>query len=84
MARVTIEDCLVHEENPFALVLLASRRARQLMKGAQPLVHSKNREAVSALREIADNKVHFAQNTREIVSEFIEENRRRDLARSRG
>ena len=51
MARVTVEDCLEHEENRFALVLLAARRARQLMNGAPALVHSTNREAVTALRE---------------------------------
>jgi DNA-directed RNA polymerase subunit omega len=81
MARVTVEDCLVHEENPFALVVLAARRARQLMKGVRPLVHSKNREAVTALREIAENKVHFNRSSREAVGEFIEENKRVDIAR---
>ena len=40
MARVTVEDCLQHEENRFALVLLASQRARQIMKGAPALVLS--------------------------------------------
>ena len=50
MARVTVEDCLEREENRFALVVLAARRARQLMKGAPPLVHSKNKAAVSAPR----------------------------------
>ena len=34
MARVTVEDCLEHEENRFALVILAARRTRQLLKGA--------------------------------------------------
>ena len=55
MARVTVEDCLVHEENRFALVVLAAQRTRQLMKGAPALVASKNRHAVTALREIAAN-----------------------------
>src|SRR5579863_6751321 len=53
MARVTVEDCLEREDNRFALVVLASQRARQLMKGAGPLVQSKNKAAVTALREIA-------------------------------
>ena len=53
MARVTVEDCLEREENRFALVILAARRTRQLMKGATALVHSKNKPAVTALREIA-------------------------------
>ena len=50
MARVTVEDCLEREENRFALVVLASQRCRQLMKGSAPLVHSKNKPAVTALR----------------------------------
>jgi len=75
MARVTVEDCLVHEENRFALVLLASKRARQLMKGNQALVKSKNRESVTALREIAAEKVHWNRPVREAVVEFIAENK---------
>ena len=38
MARVTVEDCLDHINNRFALVILASQRARQLLKGAKPTV----------------------------------------------
>lgn len=73
MARVTVEDCLEHEENRFALVLLASKRTRQLMKGAPALVHSKNRAAVTALREIASQKVYWNRPVREAVVEFIAE-----------
>jgi DNA-directed RNA polymerase subunit omega len=73
MARVTVEDCLEHEENRFALVVLASRRCRQLMKGAPALVHSKNRPAVTALREIAFQKVYFSRPVRDAVEEFIVE-----------
>lgn len=54
MARVSIEDCLDHIDNRFALVSVASDRARQLMKGVAPLVKSSNKEAVRALREIAE------------------------------
>lgn len=58
MARITIEDCLKKEENRFALVHLAAKRVRQLLKGAKPLVNvSKNKEVVVALREIAAGKV---------------------------
>jgi len=53
MARVTIEDCLTRVENMYELVHLATKRARQLYKGADPLVKSKNRIVVTALREIA-------------------------------
>jgi len=57
MARITVEDCLNKIPNRFELVLLASRRARQLFKGAKPLIESDNREVVVALREIAAGKV---------------------------
>ncbi len=57
MARVTIEDCLAHVENMYELVHLATKRARQLFKGSDPLVKSKNRVIVTALREIAAGRV---------------------------
>lgn len=57
MARITVEDCLNKVPNRFELVLLASRRARQLFKGAKPLIESDNREVVVALREIAAGEV---------------------------
>ncbi len=60
MARVTIEDCLVRVDNMYELVHLATKRARQLYKGANPLVKSKNRIVVTALREIAAGKVRVA------------------------
>ncbi len=53
MARVTIEDCLVKVSNRFQLAILATKRAKQLLKGAKPLLESNNREIVLALREIA-------------------------------
>lgn len=65
MARVTVEDCLDNVDNRFALVLLATGRARMLMRGAHSLVvHEKNKEPVLALREIAAGKVHFDKNVR--------------------
>ena len=57
MARVTIEDCLAHVDNMYELVHLATKRTRQLFKGAEPLVKSKNRIIVTALREIAAGRV---------------------------
>ncbi len=60
MARVTVEDCLKKMTNPFELVILGAKRARQLIKGARPLVESDNREVVLALREIAAGKVRKA------------------------
>lgn len=60
MARITVEDSLMVAGTRFGLVSLASKRARLLLKGAKPLVESKNREVVVALREIAEGKVNYA------------------------
>lgn len=79
MARVTVEDCLIHEENRFALVVLAARRTRQLIKGAPALVQSSNRAAVTALREIAAEKVYFGGSVKAAVEEFIVETKNADL-----
>lgn len=59
MARVTVEDCLEKVENRFALVKLATQRARQLRKGSDRLFPSGNKEIVQALREIAAGFVMF-------------------------
>ena len=54
MARITIEDCTRHVPNRFHLVQMAAIRAKQLKKGANPLVQAEeNKEVVVALREIA-------------------------------
>lgn len=55
MARITVEDCLDHVDNRFELVMLATRRARQMRRfGVQPLVAEENdKPTVIALREIA-------------------------------
>jgi DNA-directed RNA polymerase subunit omega len=54
MARITIEDCTERIGNRFALVLMAGIRAKQLMRGARPLVRAEeNRCVVVSLREIA-------------------------------
>jgi DNA-directed RNA polymerase subunit omega len=58
MARLTVEDCLDHVDNRFNLVLLASRRARQLGLGATALVTpEKDKPTVLALREIAEGRI---------------------------
>ncbi len=80
MARVTVEDCLEREDNRFALVILAAHRTRQLMKGSQALVHSKNKPAVTALREIAAGKVHFDRPSNEVVQEWIKTQQEKGLA----
>jgi DNA-directed RNA polymerase subunit omega len=79
MARVTVEDCLEREENRFALVVLASQRTRLLMKGGSALVHSKNKAAVTALREIAAGRVHYDRPSNEAVHEYIEELNKREF-----
>lgn len=54
MARVTVEDCLRNVKNRFELVIVASKRARQLMRGKEPKVPWDNdKPTVVALREIA-------------------------------
>jgi len=73
MARVTVEDCLEREENRFALVVLASTRCRQLMKGVDALVRSKNKAAVTSLREIAAGKVTFNRPSHDAVMEYIKQ-----------
>jgi len=60
MARITVEDCLQKSSSRFELVMVAVKRARQLLKGAKPLIGSDNREIVIALREIAAGKVRRA------------------------
>lgn len=60
MARVTVEDCLEKVPNRFALVLLVSRRAKQLLKGAELTVATRqNKYVVCSLREVAIGNVRF-------------------------
>jgi len=59
MARITVEDCLQNVDNRFELVMLATRRARQLRRyGVDPLVPEENdKPTVIALREIAEGLI---------------------------
>jgi DNA-directed RNA polymerase subunit omega len=57
MARITVEDCLKKVDSRFALVMLAAKRTKKILKDAKPLVKVDNREVVTALREIAAGKV---------------------------
>ena len=61
MARVTVEDCIEKVSNRFELITIATKRAKQLLKGAKPLLETDNREIVTALREIAAGKVRRAK-----------------------
>ena len=58
MARITVEDCIEKVDNRFELVLLATKRARQIARGSTPLVEVENdKPTVIALREIAADKI---------------------------
>ena len=59
MARVTVEDCLENIHNRFDLILVASKRARQIARGvSEPMVERENdKPTVLALREIAEGLV---------------------------
>jgi DNA-directed RNA polymerase subunit omega len=58
MARITVEDCLENINNRFEMVLTATKRARQIAHGADPLVEEENdKPTVIALREIADGLI---------------------------
>lgn len=54
MARITVEDCLEHVENRFELVMVGTKRARQIaVRGREPMVPEENdKPTVIALREI--------------------------------
>lgn len=72
MARVTVEDCLENVESRFELVLLASKRARQLVAGKEAMVDWENdKPTVVALREIGEGKV-----TTKILDDMAAEERR--------
>ena len=81
MARVTVEDCLGNLRNRYELVLLASKRARQIVLGSDPLVPENNdKPTVIALREIAENlvtnenidKINQSDNDEELAEDVFE------------
>lgn len=57
MARITVEDCQEKVDNRFLLVQMAIKRVKQYREGYEPLVESRNKEVVTALREIAAGKI---------------------------
>ena len=59
MARITVEDCLDHVDNRFELVMVGSKRARQIaVEGRPPLIETENdKPTVVALREIEQGLV---------------------------
>jgi DNA-directed RNA polymerase subunit omega len=60
MARITVEDCLEVVDNRFELVMMASKRARQLFNGVEPTIDNSvdaDKPTVLALREIAARSI---------------------------
>lgn len=57
MARITVEDCQERVDNRFLLVQMAIKRVRQYRDGYEPLIETRNKEVVTALREIAAGKI---------------------------
>lgn len=57
MARITVEDCLEKIPNRFQLVLAATYRARMLEQGHSPKIETRDKPAVTALREIAAGEI---------------------------
>ena len=73
MARITVEDCIENVTNRFELVLMATKRARQITRGSTPLVEVENdKPTVIALREIATGKIDAAA-LNDMVEESLEE-----------
>jgi len=74
MARVTVEDCVSKVDDRFELVVLASRRAKDIYAGA-PLTIDRNDEknTVLSLREIADDKVSVDELRGKMVKSFQRE-----------
>ena len=75
MARITVEDCLEHVDNRFELVLVGSKRARQLAHGAEAqLPWDNDKVTVMAFREIAEGLVTAdILNESDVVQEEEEE-----------
>ena len=80
MARITVEDCLQKINNRFQLIHVAAKRVRQLRKGSEPTITSKNKDIVVALREIAAGtvirtekalQIDSPENTVEILPEEV-------------
>lgn len=83
MARITVEDCLENVDNRFELILVAAKRARQLMNGTrEPLVPWENdKPTVVALREIEEGLVDASILTEESSEELFDTQFRSDIPR---
>ena len=77
MARITVEDCLDHVDNRFELVMVGSKRARQIaIQGKDPMVATENdKPTVIALREIEEGLVDagiLLEEDEEIIEEVVQ------------
>lgn len=83
MARITVEDCLEHENNRFSLVLLAAKRTKQILRGAGVKIRDTkgNKAVVTALREIAAGEVRFMspEEKAELDAQLAQERAEREL-----
>jgi len=88
MARITVEDCLDNIDNIFEMVLVASKRARRIAHGAEPLVELENdKPTVIALREIAEGHITPAileEVEQPVTDEFMQPDTGDDLLPMRG
>jgi len=88
MARITVEDCLDNISNIFEMVLVASKRARRIAHGADPMVELENdKPTVLALREIAGGLVTPAileEAEQPAAEEFLQAEAADDLLPMRG
>ena len=77
MARITVEDCVENVPNRFDLVLVATKRARQISLGAAPMLEEENdKPTVIALREIAEGHVDMSildEAPSEVLAEMLDE-----------
>lgn len=82
MARITVEDCLKKVSNRFALVLLSSKRTRQLLKGKPQRLKepSQNKPVVISLREIEEGSVRFMTPDEQAEAKAAEEQRKSEQA----
>ena len=72
MARVTVEDCILHIPNRFELVLLAAQRAKQITSGNPLTIDRDNdKDGVVSLREIADQTVNLDQLQEGLIQSFF-------------
>jgi len=72
MARVTVEDCLEKVPNRLELIILAAKRTRQLLEGADPLISNLrgNKEPIVALREVSAGKILLKQTEGKVKKNF--------------